>query len=52
MLDAFQVSERRVCRVAKVHRPLFRYQSQADDQAALRMRIKEIASTRVRYGYQ
>jgi len=52
ILDPFQVSERRACGVAKVHRPLFRYQSQADYQAALRMRIKEIASTRVRYGYQ
>ena len=52
MLDAFQVSERRACQVAKVYRSLFRYQSQADNQAFLRKRIREIAATRVRYGYK
>lgn len=51
MRHAFQVSERRACRVAKVHRPLVRYQSQADDQAVLRKRIRDIAAVRVRYGY-
>lgn len=51
LLDAYQVSERRACKVAKVHRSLFRYQSQADDQAFLRKRIREIAAVRVRYGY-
>ncbi len=52
ILKAFRVSERRACRVAKVHRPMFRYKSKAADQAALRMRIREIAATRVRYGYK
>ena len=52
IFDAFQVSKRRACRVAKAHRPLFRHKSVADDQAALRMRIREIAATRVRYGYK
>lgn len=52
IIAAYQVSERRACRVAKVHRPLVRYQRRADDQAALRMRIREIAAVRVRYGYQ
>lgn len=52
LLAAYRVSERRACRVVKVHRPLIRYQPRADDQAALRMRIREIAAVRVRYGYQ
>ena len=52
ILDAYQVSERRACEVAKVYRSLFRYQSHADDQAFLRKRIGEIAATRVRYGYK
>jgi putative transposase len=29
-----------------------RYRSQARDQTALRLRIRELASTRVRYGYR
>lgn len=41
-----------VGRKIKVHRPLFRYKSQADDQAVLKKRIREIAAARVRYGYQ
>lgn len=31
---------------------MYRYQPRADDQAALRMRMREIAAVRVRYGYQ
>ena len=38
--------------VLRVHRSSYRYQSQADDQAPLRLRIREIAYTRVRYGYK
>ena len=49
MLDAFQVSERWACQVAKVCRSQFRYQSQADDQAFLRKSIREIVATRMRY---
>lgn len=52
MLDTFQVSERRACEAAKVYRSLFRYQPQADDQAFLRKRIREIAAVRMRYGYK
>jgi len=52
LLTAWDVSERRGCGVLCVHRSLYRYQSQADDQALLRMRIREIAFTRVRYGYK
>jgi putative transposase len=38
--------------VLKIHRSLCFYRSIADDQAFLRMRIREIAATRVRYGYR
>jgi putative transposase len=48
----FNVSERRACRVADVHRATMRYRSQARDQSPLRQRIKELAATRVRYGYR
>jgi len=50
--SGFQVSERRACRVAGVPRTTMRYRSQARDQSPLRQRIKELAATRVRYGYR
>jgi putative transposase len=49
--QVWDVSERRARDVLRVHRSLNRYQSQADDQAPLRLRIREIAFTRIRYGY-
>lgn len=46
------MSERRVCRLLKIHRNQYRYRSTRDEQAFLRLRIKDIAQTRVRYGYR
>jgi putative transposase len=43
---AYWVSERRACRTSH------RYRSHRKDDRALRMRIVEIAETRVRYGYR
>ena len=34
------------------HRKTYRYRSRAKDQTALRMRLRELASVRVRYGYR
>jgi putative transposase len=48
----FEVSERRACRVAGVPRSTCRYRSQAQDQTALRLRLRDLAATRVRYGYR
>jgi putative transposase len=45
------VSERRVCRVFEFARSSHRYESVADDQAYLRRRIREIAESRVSWGY-
>ena len=39
------------CRTLQVNRSTVRYASRADDQAVLRMRIKDIAAVGVRYGY-
>ena len=33
-------------------RKTYRYRSRAKDQTALRMRLRELASVRVRYGYR
>ena len=48
----FRVSERRACRLAGVARSTFRYRSQAADQTALRLRLRDLAATRIRYGYR
>ena len=50
--QAYRVSERRACGLVRFSRATHRYQSIADGQAALRLRIKEIAGTRVAYGYR
>ena len=48
----YDISQRYSCSVLRVHRSLCRYKFTADDQAFLRMRIREIAAVRVRYGYR
>lgn len=48
----YEVSERRVCQVLECHRSIYRYRSVADEQAALRMRIRDLAHARVSYGYR
>jgi putative transposase len=45
------VSERRSCAALGVDRSTIRYRSTRSDQAALRLRIRDLAKTRVRYGY-
>ncbi len=49
---AYQVSERRACRAARVARSLVRYQSRRPSQEPLRRRLRELASVRVHCGYQ
>ncbi len=51
-MGSFQVSERRACRVLCVPRATSRYRSCLDPRIELRMRIREIAQARVRYGYR
>ena len=41
-----------MCSVLKIYRNAYRYQSVKDQQAQLRMRIREIAEVRIRYGYR
>lgn len=49
---AYQVSIRRACCVLKANRGNYHYKSRKPEQAILKAEIKEIASTRVRYGYR
>ena len=48
----FRVSERRACRLANVARSSYRYHSVATDQTVLRLRLRDLAAARVRYGYR
>lgn len=50
--DRYRVSERRGCAVLRFDRSSHRYRSYRDDQAFLRYRIREIAASRIRYGYR
>jgi putative transposase len=48
----FALSERRACRVLGFSRSVQRSRSVADDQAPLRLRLRDLAASRVRYGYR
>ena len=50
--DVFEVSERRACKAMGFGRASHRYQSRRDPAVELRMRLKEVAEARVRYGYR
>jgi putative transposase len=52
LCDRYSVSERRACRVSRWARSSHRYRSVTEPRTALQLRIREIAQTRVRYGYR
>lgn len=52
LLEDYGVSERRACGLLVLHRSVCRYESRKKDDRALRMRLKELAYARPRYGYR
>jgi putative transposase len=52
LCEAYRVSQRHACRVAWVAESTFRYRSRRAPRTALRLRMREIAQVRVRYGYR
>lgn len=50
--QSHQLSEKRACGLIGITRWINRYQSRRDPQEALRMRLRELAGSRVRYGYR
>jgi putative transposase len=48
----YKVSVRRACRVIQLRRATYEYRSRKDEQAALRIRIRDLAYSRMSYGYQ
>ena len=51
LLAEYRVSERRACATVFLQRSVYRYLDQPRDDRAVRQRMKEIAETRVRYGF-
>jgi putative transposase len=51
-MSCYGTSMRRATSLLKISRSVYLYQSQARDASVLRLRIKEIANTRVHYGYR
>lgn len=50
-MDEYQVSVRRACAVVLLHRSAWYYKPDRRDDNAIRMRMREIAAVRVRYGF-
>jgi putative transposase len=50
--DRYRASERHACRILLMVRGTYRYRSHREGWTELRMRIREIAQSRVRYGYR
>jgi putative transposase len=48
----YRVSQRRASRLLVLDRMTLRYKSTKDPQTALRLRLRELAATHVRYGYR
>lgn len=51
-IESFVISERRACGLIQIQRSSFRYESHAEDLTALRLRLKELAAVRIRFGYR
>jgi putative transposase len=49
---AYGISERRACSATGFQRCEERYRKRSDPQIELRLRLKELAAARVRYGYR
>ncbi|MEO0898097.1 MAG: IS3 family transposase [Bacteroidota bacterium] len=52
MMDEYRVSLRRALRLSFISSSVWYYESRPRDDSALRMRIKEIAEIRIRYGFK
>lgn len=52
MKTSYQVTERRACSALDLARSTVRYESVADPQTALRLRLRDLAFSRIGYGYR
>ena len=51
LCDAYRVSERHACETVLLPRATHRYQGIRDPLTELRLRMRELAQTGIRYGY-
>lgn len=52
LCTGFRVPKRRACQILAFARSCYYYRSHADPQVELRMKLKDLAAARVRYGYR
>ena len=52
LVEAYEVSKRRACRLMQLYWSSYNYQPVKKDERALIMRIRDLAAARVRYGYR
>ena len=52
LVTTYEVSQRRACEVVRAPRSMVRYRHRRPDDAALRARLKDLASERRRFGYR
>jgi putative transposase len=50
--QVYDIGERRACKATGFHRSSQRYKSRGNPQTELRIRLKDLAASRVRYGYR
>lgn len=52
VVDHYRTSRRRARRIVQLHRSNAYYRSCRDPKVALRSRLRELAQSRIRYGYR
>ena len=52
LIESYEVSQRRACKTIAADRTAIRYRSTRPDDAAIRVRLRELASERRRFGYR
>jgi transposase-like protein len=53
LIAVYKIDKRRACRLLKMHRSMFYFKSHTrDQQALLRIRLRDLAAVRVKYGYK
>jgi putative transposase len=52
LVAGFKVGRRRACQLVRLNRSSYYYKSQAQDQTPLKIRLRDLAAARVRYGYR